>query len=180
MKYPPTPLTVAEAHGLLKAARTPTHRALVILLWRGGLRCAEACALTWADVEEHERGGLRLHVRHGKGGKARFVGIGKKPSDFIRALPESTHYLLETRNGTPLQGNNVRRLMKVLGKVAGIKKRVHPHCLRHTFAREMHDELKTVRQIQVAMGHSDLGTTQTYLMSIGCDEAVDIMAERDW
>lgn len=180
MKYPPTTLTNDEAASLLKAAKQPIHRALLVLLWRGGLRCNEACELTWADIEDHERGGLRIHVRHGKGGKPRYVGIGKKPADFIRALSQDTHFILETRNGTRLQTNNVRRLMKILGQVAGIRKRVHPHCLRHTFARELHDEHLTVRQIQVAMGHSSLATTQTYLQSIGCDEAVELTAGRDW
>ena len=210
MKYPPSPLAPGECLALLEAARAPRDRALIILLWRAGLRCAEACALETGDLEQHETGGMRLHVRNGKGGRARFVGIDKRAADVLRSVarliterpaphraatllpthpktphfvgrsPSAANFLLQTGSGAPMQTNNARRTIARLALQAGLSRRVHPHCLRHTCARDLHEEGYSVREIQVFLGHSSLQTTAIYLASIGCESVVESTTHREW
>src|SRR5208283_631968 len=76
-KYPPEPLTVEEVRALLASCsrRAPTgvrNRALVTILWRAGLRIAEALALRPADVD---LAAGTLRILHGKGDKSRLAGL---------------------------------------------------------------------------------------------------------
>lgn len=186
MKYAPSPLTSEQAASLLAAARKARDRALVVLLWRAGLRCAEACAVRTRDLEAQRDGGLRVHVTNGKGGKARFVGLDKRAAEYVvRSTPIRSRiaggdYVLRTSSGLPLQTNNARLTIKRLGQTAGLGRRVHPHALRHTFARDLLNEGYNVREIQLALGHAKLVTTQIYLSSLGLDEVVETMTRREW
>ena len=177
-KFPPRTLAEQECLGLLAAAKTPRDKAMIVLLWRAGLRCAEACALVWSDIEM-VASGARIHVRHGKGDKSRYVALDAKSMDIVLASG-GKRFVLETGTGRAVDTSHVRRRIKVLAKTAGIRGRVHPHGLRHTFARNLHDEGVSVRSIQVALGHSSLAQTDTYLRSLGCDEAVALLLERSW
>lgn len=178
-RRPGRPLHPGDARRLLAASRTPQDAALVVLLWRAGLRAAEACGLEQADVAELEGGALRLHVRHGKGDRARFVGLDAASAAYLAPLrTEACGPLLRTAAGRALHVSQTRRTLRALARRAGIAGRVHPHALRHTYARELHDEGFSVRAIQVALGHSTLATTQTYLESIGCADVVDETTRR--
>ena len=179
MKYPPRPITLDEAKGMLWVAKTPRDRALLVLLWRAGLRNFEATALEASDLEILEPGGLILHIRNGKGGKARFVGLDKRSADYITPLARGG-LILRTKTGRAVQTSTVRTTIKRLAALAGIRYRVHPHALRHTFARNLHDEGYSVREIQVTLGHASLATTAAYLQSIGCDKVAESTARREW
>jgi site-specific recombinase XerD len=178
---PARPLQKSEVMALYAATRNDRERALVVLLWRSGLRVAEACALEIQDLEPLETG-ARLHIRCGKGGKARYVGLDAAGwavvADQVNGRPSGP--VLATRSHTPLQTHQARRTIRMLAARAGLRARIHPHALRHTFARESHDEGWSVREIQMALGHASLGTTAIYLASIGCNEAVEKAAERSW
>ena len=77
LRYPPDPPRVEEIVAVMRHAGVGIHgdrmRGLVVVLWRAGLRIAEALDLAESDLDER-RGALL--VRHGKGGKRREVGIG--------------------------------------------------------------------------------------------------------
>jgi integrase/recombinase XerD len=55
---------------------------------------------------------------------------------------------------------------------------VHPHAFRHTFARELYDEGVGILEIMLALGHSSVKTTQTYLQSIGANEVISVTSAR--
>ena len=178
---PSRPLSPGDAKRILKRARTRRDRALVVLLWRAGLRASEACGLRSTDVIELAGGGVKLHIRQGKGNRSRFVGLDKRAADYIRPLAgPGDEFILRTATGQPLTTSQIRRKLPQLASAAGIKYRVHPHALRHTFARDLLEEGFSLRAIQVALGHSSLATTQVYLQSIGCDEVVEQAVEREW
>ena len=170
------------------SSRAPTgirNRALIAVLYRGGLRIAEALALEPRDVDP-ARG--MLNVRHGKGDRQRLVGLD--PAAFAlleRWLDRRAALRLARRRrvfctlqGAPLDSSYVRRLLPRLARRAGIEKRVHAHGLRHAHAAELAQEGVPVNVIQQQLGHGSLATTDRYLRHIAPRERVEAMRARAW
>lgn len=145
------------------------NRAGIVLMWRSGIRVGELCALKVSDVDL--KGG-KINVQRGKRDKQRFVvldaisrAVVEKWIDdrdrFMRFA--SGDFLVGTLRGTPTRPNYWRRALPRIAALAGIKKRVHPHGLRHAFACELLSEGKDLRTIQIALGHSSLSSTEKYL-----------------
>lgn len=189
-RYPPEILTADEVRALIKACspRAVTgirNRALLVLLYRGGLRVSEALRLYPKDLD---RDAGTVTVLVGKGGKRRTVGLD--PGAFaiverwlqLRAQHEINGRapLLCTLQGTPLATAYVRALMPRLAARAGIEKRVHAHGLRHTHAAELALEGKPMNLIQAQLGHTSLATTSRYLAHIAPAELVKAMQGRTW
>ena len=159
---PAEPLNDHEVQALIAATGTTLiglrSKALIVIMWRGGLRCGEALALRDADIDM--RGGT-IRILHGKGAKARTVGIDYQAIEVIqtwinardrRIAPSSA--LLCTMTGEPMCDRYIRDLMPRLGRKAGISKRVHAHGLRHTHACELAAEGVPVNVISRQLGHS--------------------------
>lgn len=187
---PPEVLTPEEARALLRvpSPRAPTgirNRALLAVLYRGGLRISEALALERRDLNS---AACTLTVRQGKGDRHRTIGMD--PADFglvARWLDERKRIGLSrpsvafcTLDGRPLQASYVRALIPRLARKAGIEKRVHPHGLRHTCAAELAVEGVPVPLIQQQLGHASLHTTTVYLRHIAPVELVEKMRARSW
>ena len=193
-KLPAEPLTENEALALIKtcSTRAPSgirNRALIVILWRAGLRCSEALKLLPRDVDL--KAGT-IHVREGKGRKARVVGIDPMASTVVEqwlakraelGIGRSAPLLCQITKGKlgkPLQGSYVRHLLKRLGKRAGIEKRVHPHGLRHSFASSLADAGVNPHHIQQLLGHSNLATTSRYISTLNPKAALDAVRNRKW
>ncbi len=172
-RYPIEVLTKDEVHALLEACGKVTwtdrrNHALLVLLWRTGLRIAEALALRPCDVDLG-RGAIR--VLQGKGGRARTVGIDRIGIDALEGWMQehrgmgytSGEVLFITRCGLPLSQGYLRRKIPELAQAAGIHKRVHAHGLRHTHASELRAEGIDVAVIKRQLGHRSLMTTIEYL-----------------
>ncbi len=188
--YPAEILTPDEVKALLGQC-SPTSslgirdRALITVLYRTGLRCAEALALRVKDVD------LRVGsvaVLRGKGNRRRTVGIDpgavrvieswikrRRELGLLAAAP-----LLCTLRGTPIPSSQVRQLLPRLARQAGIEKRVHPYGLRHTHAYELMMEGVAMPIIQSQLGHVSLATTNTYLAHIAPKEVIETMQKREW
>lgn len=184
--YPAEFLTPSEMRDLFRAAGTGAkytstrNVALLWLLYRSGVRIAEALALLPHDVDM--RSGT-VFVRRGKGSKARRVGIDESAFPAINAWKvirrcDPSDPLFCSSRGKPLQTSYARSLMRRLGKEAGIEKRVHPHILRHTLAVEMVREGISVEYIRQQLGHSNLGTTTKYLASLSPEETINVVRQR--
>jgi site-specific recombinase XerD len=189
-RWPTETLTEAEAVALLHACsrRAPTgirNHALIAVLWRCGLRIAEALALELRDVDL-DQGTIR--VRHGKGDKARVVGVDEQTAALLarwidrrRALnvgARSTVFC--TLQGGRLNDSYIRRLLPRLARQAGITKRVHAHALRHSYAGELVRERVPVNVIRDALGHSSLAVTDRYLRDVAPMQVIDTMRARSW
>ncbi len=131
------------------------NRALLELLYSGGLRSAEAVGLDLADVDFEREA---VHVR-GKGGKERSVPLGEEAAHSLsRYLREGRPELAQHANdavflsvrGRRLDTSTVRRLVR------------NPHRLRHAFATHLLEGGADLRTIQELLGHSSLSTTQIY------------------
>lgn len=175
LKLPPQPLTRAEIERLLlHLGRGPCgirNRALVVLLWRSGLRISEALDLFPKDID-HEAG--TVTVLRGKGGKRRQAGVDAYAlavlDQWLAARAElgltgREHVFccvdIRTR-GKRMYSSYVRDMLKHRAKQAGIEKPVRPHGLRHTCAFEMLMEGEPIGVIRDQLGHSQLATTLRY------------------
>ncbi len=190
VKLPPEPLTTHEVRALLAACstRAPTgirNRALLVVLWRAGLRCSEALDLQPKDLDSW-RGTIR--VLHGKGDKSRTLGLDPEAFAVVelwlarrRALGLSRFApVFCTLQGGRLKPGYVRTLCKRLAKRAGIEKRVHPHGFRHTHAFELAEEGAPLHLVQAQLGHSSLAVTNRYVSHLNPTELVDRMRGRAW
>jgi len=187
-RYPVEVLRPDEVRALVRACsnRAPTgvrNRALITLLYRGGLRVSEALALQPKDVDR-ESGTVR--VLHGKGNRARTTGLDPEAFALIeRWLDKRAERGLSGRRPLfctldckRLDSSYVRRLLPRLASKACIDKRVHAHGLRHTHAAELAREGCPVNVIQAQLGHSSLATTSRYLAHIAPMELIEAMKNR--
>jgi integrase/recombinase XerD len=189
-KYPPEVLSADEVRGLIEACsnKAPTgirNRALVIAMYRGGLRAGETLALRPKDVDVTAGA---ITVLHGKGDRRRVVGIDpgamailSRWLDTRLSLGINGHApLFCTLDGNPLKPSYLRTLLPRLAQKAGIEKRVHPHGLRHTHAYELMMEGVPVPIIQQQLGHTSLATTDRYVSHLAPIDVISQMQRRNW
>lgn len=189
-RYPVEVLAKTEVALLFAAcsARCATgvrNRALLAVMYRGGLRVSEALSLKPADVDLE---GATIRILKGKGSKARTVGLDVGALAMVACwLQErekrgySGHQALFcSLKGTRLAASYLRSLMPRLAAKAGITKRVHPHCLRHTHAAELMAEGIPLNVIQRQLGHANLQVTSRYLDHIQPQEVIDAIKSREW
>jgi site-specific recombinase XerD len=192
-RFPPEILTSDEVNRLLagcgRGVAGLRNRAMIVVLWRCGLRIHELVALHPRDVDL-DLG--TVTVREGKGRKRRVVGIDAGGAAILERWMR-TRSKLEVARGAPLfctiSVGNVggpvgmpyfRTALARAGARAGIDKRVHPHGLRHTFAVELLREGVSLVHIQKLLGHSDLATTARYVDHLMPLEAVEAARARAW
>jgi site-specific recombinase XerD len=159
-------------------------RALIVLLWRAGLRISEALALAESDLNRATGGVL---VRRGKGGKRREVGMDRWGWEQIEPWP---HWRVEMPVGTllcvidgptsgrPWSPSAARTTLRHLAVAAGVRRRFAPHQLRHAHAVEMAREGVPLNVIQRQLGHANLGITSIYLQGIDNSEIINTIHAR--
>jgi len=168
----PKALSEAEVEALLgsPAASDPLglrDRAMLELLYASGLRVSEIVGLP-LDALDTESGILRVR---GKGGKERLVPFGASAARWLAryldgARPaldrrRSAHLFLTVR-GAPMTRQRFWQLIEGYGRAAGIRSRLTPHSLRHSFATHLLEHGADLRALQMMLGHADIATTQIY------------------
>ncbi len=161
------------------------NRALITVLYRGGLRLSEALALKPKDVDADAG---TVTVLHGKGDRRRTVGLDPGAVAIVMRWVDKRQQLRIDRRaplfctlqGQELKPSYVRTLLPRLATKALIDKRVHPHGLRHTHAYELMMEGVPVPIIQQQLGHASLATTDRYLRHIATRDVVMAMQAREW
>ena len=159
----PDVLSGREVEALLSAVESAKYRLLLMSIYAGGLRVSEACRLRAEDIDSNR--GV-IHVRLGKGGKDRYVMLSERLLDALRehwqANPPSD-YLFPGRYGRGhIDPASVRATVECAATAAGIKKRVTPHVLRHSFATHLLELGNDSRVIQELLGHRHIATTACY------------------
>lgn len=148
--------------------------AIVIMMYRAGLRVQEVCNLTLSDVN-FETGLIYVQQSKGKKGKKkdRYVpmdsDIIKTCQDWLAVRPQSDYFFC-TLEGGKLDQRYIREVCYRISKKAGVfiqdgakQKPVSPHKFRHSFATELVREKEcNIRDIQELLGHSSVSTTQIY------------------
>lgn len=190
-KLPPELLTPEEVRALLQACspNAPTglrNRALLVTLYRAGLRLDEALALRPGDVDRD--GGLLRVVDRGGDGTVRVAGIDPGALEIVSQWLEAraalkiplSSPLFCTLSGGWLQPSYVRQLLPRLAEKAGIAKRVHAQGLRYTHAAELAAEGLPADLIQAQLGHESLASTDRYLRRMSPAERIGVLQRREW
>jgi site-specific recombinase XerD len=188
LRYPADPPTVQEIVAVMREAGSDRHaarvRALIAVLWRGGLRVQAALALSERDLDP-QRGSLL--VRNGKGGRRREIGMDAWGWEQLRPwlaarveLPVGPLFCVidgPTR-GWRWSSAAVRGELRRLAAHAGIRRRFAPHQLCHAHAVELAREGVPLNVIQRQLGHVNLGTTSIYLQGIDTEEIIAAVSSR--
>ena len=143
-------------------------KALIEVIYSGGLRISEAVGLNFKDVDI--LGGSVLV--HGKGKKERLCALGRPARTALRSYLQQrrlrspaetpTSPVFINRNCGRLTPRSFQRNLKAYLEVAGLPPDLTPHKLRHSFATHLLDAGADLRSVQEMLGHADLGTTQIY------------------
>ena len=188
LQYPADPPSVEEIISVMRCAGERPEglrmRALIVVLWRAGLRISEALALAESDLDPR-RGSIL--VRCGKGGKRREVGMDAWAWEQLtpwlelrRTMPVGA--LLCVINGAtrgrPWTATAARAQLRRVAARSGVRRRFAPHQLRHAHAVEMAREEVPLVVIQRQLGHGNLGITSIYLQGIDSSEIIDTVHAR--
>jgi integrase/recombinase XerD len=166
-------LSLEEVDRLLALPDSSTPRglrdkAMIELMYSTGLRVSELCGLRVSDLQI-EAGCLRCI---GKGNKERLVPVGRRALDVVdhylrtarpAILGEATSpYLFINSNANKTNRISFWIALGNYGRKAGLRKKLTPHMLRHSFATHLLDRGADLRSVQMMLGHADISTTQIY------------------
>jgi integrase/recombinase XerD len=169
----PEILTLREVEQLLEQPdlRTPLgirDRAMLEALYATGMRVSELIQLPLNQVNL-ESGYV---IIYGKGSKERIVPLGSEAMKWVNlylqtarerlAKRKESHFLFINRSGRGMSRQRFWKNLKAYGQRAGLRKRITPHLLRHSFASHLLEGGADLRSVQMMLGHVDISTTQIY------------------
>ena len=150
---------------MIAGEQNSRNRALLSVLYAGGLRVSEACGLSWADIMPRAANGAQLTV-YGKRGKTRHVLVSAATWTAVAALrgdAAADAPVFRSRQGGALDVSAVLRVVKTAAKRSGLPDGFSPHWLRHACASHSLNAGAPISLVQKALGHAGLNTTALYL-----------------
>ncbi len=168
----PRYLSLEEVDQILAAPDTKTpsglrDRTMLETLYATGLRVSELVSLRLDDLYI-DAGYLRCK---GKGRKERIVPLGRSAAKWLRRYlsrgrselsAKTGPWVFPNRLGTRMTRQRFWQILQGCGKKCGIRRRLSPHVVRHSFATHLLERGADLRSLQLMLGHSDIGTTQIY------------------
>ena len=171
----PTVLSLSEIERLLDCidlshAQGHRNRAIIETLYGSGLRVSELVDLKISDLYFDEN----MMLINGKGDKQRLVPLGAFAKKFIQLYIDNVRILNKisnedrdtlflNRNGKKLTRAMIFTIVRQLGQMVGIEKKISPHTFRHCFATHLLENGADLRTIQTLMGHESITTTEVYM-----------------
>lgn len=171
----PEVLTVEEIDAMLEMVDTESvtglrNRAIIETMYGCGLRVSELCNLEISRID-FER---QFLIVTGKGSKQRLVPMSENSIEEIKNYLSLERPRLKIKPGEEnivflnVRGHRLTRQMvfiflRQIAEMAGIKKKISPHTLRHSFATHLLDGGANLRAIQQMLGHESIATTEIYL-----------------
>ncbi|SDB50605.1 Site-specific recombinase XerD [Flavobacteriaceae bacterium MAR_2010_188] len=158
----PVVLSKGEARAMIEATENLKHRCIISLLYSAGLRRGELLALRPTDIESER---MMVKVEDAKGNKDRYTLLAKSTLNDLRQYYRAfrpTTYLFEGRDGEMYSASSVASIIGSAATKAGIRKKVTPHTLRHSFATHLLENGTDLRYIQLLLGHNSTKTTEIY------------------
>ena len=167
----PVILSAEEVRTLLSLVKAVDHRVALTTIYSCGLRLGEALNLEVGDIDSKR---MCLHIRGGKGNRDRYVPLPERTLQRLREVWR-THrhprWLFPAKGKSGLGAPTAKQPMcrttlqgafRLALKASGIKKRVHIHSLRHSYATHLLEAGENLRQLQVNLGHQSPIATAIY------------------
>jgi site-specific recombinase XerD len=160
----PEVLSKEEVRKLIKGARGLRDKTLLSVAYATGARVSEVMSLRLSDIDRAQN---TLRIRDGKGGRERRALLSTKLLELLEQYWREYRpkdYLFPKPGGSgPLSESVLQKACKDAALRAGLKKRIHPHVLRHSFATHLLEQGTDLRTVQVLLGHSQIVTTAGYM-----------------
>ena len=170
----PQVLSEAEVAHMIKSIHSPFYKAVLMVTYSAGLRNSEVRNLKKTDIDSKR---MVIHIRDGKGGRDRQALLSPVALQYLRIYwrvyrlrncADSDWLFIPTKNSHG--GNTNKRLshttlgyiVQKAADVAGVKKKVYPHLLRHSFATHLLEKNVNLRHVQVLLGHTNIRNTARY------------------
>jgi len=172
-RYLPDALDIGEVTRMLEVpdGRDPfgkRDKAALELLYATGMRVSEIVDLMLENLNL-DVGFVRCF---GKGGKERIIPVGRKAKAAITGYLAKTRpklqghsgdrHLFLSRFGRRISRQSFWKMLKKHAQASGIKKKISPHTLRHSFATHLLEKGADLKSVQEMLGHADISTTQIY------------------
>lgn len=166
-KRSPKYLTQEQMKALIRSARDFREFALLVMFCTTGMRLSEFCMLDYRDIDLK---GRKVTIRHAKRDKDREVPLSEECCKVVSVYLQKYHKspkphdpLFLSAKGNRWSQHAVGATVNRCGERAGIKERVTPHVLRHSFATAMLSNGCDLFHLSHILGHSEISTTTIYL-----------------
>jgi integrase/recombinase XerD len=163
----PIVLSEDEVAKLIESASNAYHRVVLTTLYATGMRRSELARLKVDDIDSKR---MVIHVRQGKGGKDRDITLSPRLLEILRDYwkwRKPKVYLFPSqqrkRRELPISDRAIYHAVRAAARRAGIKKKITPHLLRHSWATHLLERGTDLKTIQMLLGHVDLEATTIYL-----------------
>jgi len=158
----PDYITTSEVKRMIDHVDNKKHLCIIKLLYGAGLRLSELINLKLTDINSQD---MLIYIRKAKGNKDRVVMLSESLLKDLRdyfMLYKPWEYLFEGQGGGMYSDKSVQNVVRDAARKAGIKKKVTPHTLRHSFATHLLEAGTDIRYIQQLLGHQSIKTTEVY------------------
>lgn len=158
----PDVLSKEEVSDILKSTKNLKHKTMLSAIYSCGLRRSEVVNLQITHIDSKR---MMIKIKGAKGKKDRYVQLSPRLLEMLRQYytqykPKT--WLFEGQTGGRYGAESISKLLKAAAYKAGIKRRVHLHMLRHSFATHQLEQGVDIRYIQAWLGHESVKTTQRY------------------
>ena len=158
----PDVLDKREIGAILKVIENIKHKTLISVIYSCGLRRSEVINIQIKDIDSKR---MMIKIKGAKGKKDRYVQLSEGLLKLLRqyyADYKPKLWLFEGQKGGRYGAESISKVLKASAIKAGLKRRVHLHMLRHSFATHQLEQGIDIRYIQEWLGHESLKTTQRY------------------
>ena len=158
----PVVLSKDEVKAIMDVTHNLKHKCLLCLIYLGSLRVGEAINLKINDIDSKR---MLIHIKGAKGKKDRYTLLSKSFLNLLRKYYKEFSpkaYLFQGQGNDQYSSSSAQSVLKRSVQIAGIKKKVTLHTLRHSFATHLLENGTDIRYIQELLGHNSPKTTMIY------------------
>jgi site-specific recombinase XerD len=160
--YKPNILTVDEIIKLINSTKNKKHKAIIALIYYGGLRVSEAINL---QVKNINKDGF-VKIENSKGAKDRYVPVTDICLNILRQyykIYKPRNYLFQGQSSDRYTASSIRKILNQNLKRLGVVRNIRVHDLRHSRATHLLENGVDIKVIKEFLGHSKIATTERYL-----------------
>lgn len=158
----PVVLSVEEMQRLIFACSNIKHKTILCLMYSTGLRISEVINLKIQNIDSSR---MIINIIDAKGGKDRQVTLDPLLLDLLRLYYKEYRPVTYLFNGKDLlqySESSIAQFLQKYANIAGLRKKVNPHLIRHCYATHLHEAGTDLTIVQRLLGHASIKTTQIY------------------